>query len=129
MAYGQKAGTFGDVGCFSFYPTKVMTSCEGGMLITNDKEIAEEAQLFRNCGQGTDRLMVALGHNFRLSEMAAVVGIHQLAHLDEFIAKRNQIARSYDEVLADVKGVTLFELPKGFRHSYYKYPLKLGRRH
>jgi dTDP-4-amino-4,6-dideoxygalactose transaminase len=122
----QKAGTFGDVGCFSFYPTKVMTACEGGMVITNNKELVEEAKCLRTCGQNMERAMVALGHNWRMSELSAIVGKNQLEHLDEFIDKRNHVAGQYEAMLSDVKEVTLFRVALNFRHSYYKYPLKLA---
>jgi dTDP-4-amino-4,6-dideoxygalactose transaminase len=122
----QKAGTFGDVGCFSFYPTKVMTSCEGGMIVTQDRELAEEAQCVRSCGQNVERQMVKLGDNWRLSEPAAIVGLHQLKHLEEFLLKRNQIADCYEEALADVEEISLFSAPANSRHSYYKYPLRLA---
>ncbi len=122
----QKAGTFGDVGCFSFYPTKVMTACEGGMVITNNKELVEEAKCLRTCGQNMERAMVALGHNWRMSELSAIVGKNQLEHLDEFIDKRNHVAGQYEAMLSDVKEVTLFMVAPNFRHSYYKYPLKLA---
>ena len=98
---GQKAGTFGDVGCFSFYPTKVMTSCEGGMIITNNEQLAEEARCLRTCGQNATAkwsCWVTIGD---ISEIAAIVGINQLDHLEEFIAKRNQVARRYEEILVD----------------------------
>ncbi len=121
----RKAGTFGDAGCFSFYPTKVMTSCEGGMIITNNQQLAGEARCLRACGQNVERQAVMLGHNWRLSEIAAVVGLHQLEYLEEFIAKRNQVAKWYEKALASVDGVSLFKVPSNFRHSYYKYPVKL----
>jgi dTDP-4-amino-4,6-dideoxygalactose transaminase len=123
---GQKAGTFGDVGCFSFYPTKVMTSCEGGMILTQDRELSEDARCIRTCGQNAERQMVMLGDNWRLSEPAAIVGLHQLKHLEEFLLKRNQIADCYAKTLADVEGISLFKAPANSRHSYYKYPLKLA---
>ncbi len=126
MMDGRKAGTFGDAGCFSFYPTKVMTSCEGGMILTNNQQLADEARCMRTCGQNAERQMVMLGHNWRLSEMAAVVGQHQLAKLEEFIAKRNQVARWYEKALVGIDGVTLFHTPANFRHSYYKYPVRLA---
>jgi perosamine synthetase len=126
MKNGRKAGTFGDAGCFSFYPTKIMTSCEGGMIITDNPDLAEEARCLRTCGQNSDRQMVMLGHNWRMSEIAAVVGRHQLEHLEEFIAKRNQVAHWYEEALAYVDGIALFPAPPGFRHSYYKYPTLLA---
>ncbi|MCL5877792.1 MAG: DegT/DnrJ/EryC1/StrS family aminotransferase [Candidatus Bathyarchaeota archaeon] len=126
MMDGKKAGTFGDVGCFSFYPTKVMTACEGGMIITDDDEIAKETRITRTNGQNTDRYMVMLGHNWRMSELSAIVGKNQLEHLDEFLAKRNQVAGWYQEALLDVEGIELFHKPPNFRHSYYKYPIKLA---
>jgi perosamine synthetase len=123
---GKKAGTFGDVGCFSFYPTKVMTSCEGGMVITNNKELVDQAKTLRTCGQNADRLMVTLGYNWRMSEISAIVGKNQLEHLDEFVDKRNQVARQYEAMLEGADGITLFRTAPNFRHSYYKYPIKLG---
>jgi perosamine synthetase len=122
----QKAGTFGDAGCFSFYPTKVMTSCEGGMIITDDKDIADEARCLRTCGQDSQRQAILLGHNWRLNELAAVVGKSQLEDLERFIAKRNEVAFWYRQALSGVDGVSLFEVPANIRHSYYKYPLKLS---
>jgi dTDP-4-amino-4,6-dideoxygalactose transaminase len=126
MMDGQKAGTFSDAGCFSFYPTKVMTACEGGMIITNNEMLAREAQIVRTCGQNADRQMVMLGHNWRMSELSAIVGKNQLTHLEEFLAKRNQVAKWYEEALADVEGVKVFKTPRNFRHSYYKYPVLLA---
>jgi perosamine synthetase len=123
---GQKAGTFGDAGCFSFYPTKVMTSGEGGMIITENAAIAEESKCLRTCGQNESRQAVMLGHNWRLSEMAAIVGKHQLEHLEEFLAKRNQVATWYEKALANIDGLTLFKTPSNARNSYYKYPLLLS---
>ncbi len=123
---GQKAGAFGDSGCFSFYPTKVMTTCEGGMLTTDNEELSQTARCLRTYGQDANRLMVTLGFNWRLNEMAAVIGKHQLEHLDEFIERRNQIAHWYQEAIGNVAGVSVFRVPAGFRHSYYKYPVRLA---
>ena len=123
---GKKAGTFGNAGCFSFYPTKVMTSCEGGMIITDNESIAEESKCLRSCGQNVNREAVMLGHNWRLNEMAAIVGKHQLDNLEDFLAKRNEVAKCYEAALGNIEGVTLFSVPSNFRHSYYKYPLKLA---
>jgi dTDP-4-amino-4,6-dideoxygalactose transaminase len=123
---GKKAGTFGDVGCFSFYPTKVMTAGEGGIVITDNKELVDGAKRLRTCGQNADRLMVTLGYNWRMSELSAIVGKNQLEHLDEFIDRRNQVARQYEAMLEGAEGVTLFLAAPNFRHSYYKYPIKLA---
>jgi perosamine synthetase len=122
---GQKAGTFGDVGCFSFYPTKVMTSTEGGMIVTNNSGLAETARCMRSCGQNNAKKVVMLGHNWRLNEMAAIVGKHQLESLEEFLIKRNKVAAAYEETLSEFEEISLFNKPKNIRHSYYKYPVKL----
>jgi dTDP-4-amino-4,6-dideoxygalactose transaminase len=126
MIDGKMAGTLGDVGCFSLYPTKLMTSCEGGMIISNNAGLAEAARCMRNCGQTPKKDVVMLGHNWRLSEIAAIVGKSQLSNLEEFISRRNAIARFYEEALGKVNGVTLFEVPSNIRHTYYKYPIRLS---
>lgn len=126
MLNEQKAGSFGDVGCFSFYPTKVMTSCEGGMIITDDLELAQKARCMRTYGQNQQKQAVMLGHNWRLNEVAAIIGKNQLGNLEKFISKRNELARCYENALKDIGGLTLFQTPKNARHSYYKYPVKLA---
>lgn len=122
---GEKAGSLGDVGCFSFYSTKVMTTGEGGMITTNNKELTEAALCMRNHGQDSNRRMVMLGHNWRMGEIAAIMGRHQLSNLEAFVRKRNEIARLYERLLADIKEVSLFKTPANIRHSYYKYALKV----
>jgi dTDP-4-amino-4,6-dideoxygalactose transaminase len=120
---GQAAGTFGDAASFSFYPTKVMTSAEGGMIVTNNQHLYEEALIYRDQGKA-DFLTNAhtrLGYNWRLSEPHAIIGHAQLGHLEEFIAARNRIARIYDEGLREIPGLTAVSLPPGSRSNYYKY--------
>jgi len=125
MIDGKMAGTLSHAGCFSFYPTKVMTTGEGGMITTDDSDLAEAARCMRNHGQSSERLMVMLGHNWRMSEIAAILGKHQLGNLERFVQKRNEIARIYDKALGNVRGVSLFRTPSNIRHSYYKYPIRL----
>jgi dTDP-4-amino-4,6-dideoxygalactose transaminase len=119
----QAAGTFGDAASFSFYPTKVMTSAEGGMIVTNNQRIYEEALIYRDQGKA-DFLTNAhtrLGYNWRMSEPHAIIGHSQLSHLEEFVAARNRIARIYDEGLRDIPGLTPLSLPPTIRSNYYKY--------
>jgi len=119
----QPAGSFGDAASFSFYPTKVMTSAEGGMIVTNRKDVYEEALVYRDQGKGDfySNFHTRLGYNWRMSEPHAIIGRTQLARLDEFIAARNRIARIYDQELADVPGITTLPLPPDCRSNYYKY--------
>lgn len=126
MIGNRMAGTLGNAGCFSFYPTKIMTTGEGGMLITDDAALADQARLMRDHGQNSQRLMVTLGHNWCMSEVTAILGKYQLENLESFVIKRNEIAKQYDKSLEAVEGISLFKKPSHIRHSYYKYPLKLG---
>lgn len=123
---GKMAGTLGDCGCFSFYPTKIMTTGEGGMITTDNSDLAEIAHCMRNHGLNSQRHMIMFGHNWCMSEIAAVIGKHQLEHLERFIIKRNQIAGQYEKALEKVEGVYLFTTPPNIRHSYYKYPIRIG---
>ncbi len=92
---GRKAGGLGKAGCFSFYPTKVITTGEGGMITTDDSNISDIARSYRNHGAAPDNSMYErVSTNWRMTEISAVIGLSQLRHLDEFITKRNVIADS-----------------------------------
>jgi dTDP-4-amino-4,6-dideoxygalactose transaminase len=126
MFEGKKVGTFGRAAVLAFTPTKVLTTGEGGMLMTNEAELAEEAKRFRYYGSGPGRSsFVKVGRHMMLPEISAILGIYQLRRVEEFITKRNEIARVYDEGLVDLDAVrTVKPVPNG-RCSYYKYPLTL----
>jgi dTDP-4-amino-4,6-dideoxygalactose transaminase len=126
---GQMAGTFGIASSFSFYPTKVMTSGEGGMIVTNEDKIKEEALIYRDQGKAGfyGNFHVRMGYNWRMSELHAIVGLAQLRRLDEFIAVRRRIARLYDEGLKEIEGVQPVLLPPGVESCYYKYMALLER--
>lgn len=99
---GKRAGTFGDAGCFSFYPTKIMTTGEGGMLITARGEIASVARSLQNRGRdmnNRDESYILPGRNNRFTEIAAAMGLSQLRCLPEFLAQRRRVAATYDELL------------------------------
>ena len=119
---GQPAGTFGDAASFSFYPTKVMTSAEGGMIVTDNQHIYEEALVYRDQGKGDfhANFHTRLGYNWRMSEPHAIIGRTQLKRLEEFIAARNRVARIYDEGLTDVPFVNALAPPAGCRSNYSK---------
>jgi perosamine synthetase len=120
---GRPAGTFGVAATFSFYPTKVMTSGEGGMIVTDDPRIRDEAVIYRDQGKagflGGDH--VRLGYAWRMSEVHAAIGLVQSARLDQFIAARRRAAARYDAALADVAGITPLLAPAGSESNYYKY--------
>ena len=126
---GKKIGTFGKAAVFAFTPTKVLTSGEGGMLVTNDAKLSEEAKHFRFYGSGTGKTEFAnLGRHMVLPEVSAVLGIYQLKRAEEFIAKRNKIADIYSEELDKLDYVKTMKCVKKARCSYYKYPLTLDRK-
>jgi perosamine synthetase len=119
---GKPAGSFGLAAAFSFYPTKVITSGEGGMISTSDDRINEEARIYRDQGKAgfTSNFHTRLGNNWRLSEPHAVIGRYQLKRLPEFIAARQRIAKIYDRGLASI-GVTPLPMPASVSSNYYKY--------
>ncbi|HGE72541.1 TPA: DegT/DnrJ/EryC1/StrS family aminotransferase, partial [Candidatus Poribacteria bacterium] len=124
---GQKVGTFGDAAVFAFTPTKVLTTGEGGMLITNDTELAEEAKRIRYYGAGLGKTeFVKLGRHMMLPEISAILGIYQLKRIEEFITKRNKIADLYNDAFDKLKSVKIVKCLSGNRSSYYKYPLILS---
>jgi dTDP-4-amino-4,6-dideoxygalactose transaminase len=120
---GRCAGSLGDAGCFSFYPTKVMTSGEGGMITTDDDKIAEEAIVLRDQGKENfqSSTIVELGYNWRMPEISAAVGLVQLGRLPEMIQKRNKIANHYNHELNENSQITALPKYGNIVHNYYKY--------
>jgi len=120
---GTAAGAFGVGGAFSFYPTKVMTAAEGGMITTNDDRIAEEALIYRDQGKAsfTVNAHTRLGYNWRMSEPHAVIGLRHLERLPDMVAGRQRAAKLYDEALANFSGLRALEVREGGVCNYYKY--------
>lgn len=119
---GEMAGTFGFAGSFSFYPTKVITAGEGGMILTDDDTIAEEARTYRDQGKAgfTANVHTRLGYNWRMSEPHAAIGLSQLGRLAEFVEHRQRIAAIYDDGLASLP-LTPLAIPAEASCNYYKY--------
>jgi len=123
----QKIGTFGDAAIFAFTPTKVATTGEGGMLVTNNSELADYTKLYSYYGSGPGKTQfVNLGRHMILPEIAAILGIYQMKRIEEFITKRNQIANIYNEAFDQISELATVKIQKNNRCSYYKYPLILG---
>lgn len=117
----EPVGSLGDVACFSFYPTKNMTTGEGGMVVTDGQEIATRAARFVNHGRaevGYDH--VSLGHNFRMTSIAAAMGRAQLKRLPSFVETRQSNAARLTDRLADTEVVTPF-VPERSTHAYHQY--------
>ncbi len=126
---GMAAGTFSDAAAFSFYPTKVMTSCEGGMIVTNNENSYQRALVFRDQGKAGffGNVHTEMGYNWRMSEVHAAIGLSQFAHLDEFVADRRRIAEIYDSELEKISRVTAVKIPSSSKSSYYKYAAILDK--
>lgn len=123
-AIGEKpAGSLGDIGCFSMYPTKVMTTGEGGVLTTNREDLAQKATILRDQGKESfgSNIIVELGYNWRMDEISAAVGLTQLKRLHEFIKHRNEIAKYYTEEISKISEVKPLEVPRKTMINYYKY--------
>jgi perosamine synthetase len=106
---GRPCGSLGDISTFSFYPNKLVTTGEGGMVLTDDPAIAERCRAMRNlCFQSRKRFVhEELGWNFRMSNLQAAVGVAQLERLDEFVVRKRRMGAAYQERLRDLHGLQL----------------------
>jgi perosamine synthetase len=118
---GKKLGSFG-TGTFSLYPTKNITSGEGGMITTNDDEINEHSRVIRNHGMRRRYYHDELGYNLRMTDIHAAIGLAQIAKLDKFNAKRRENAAFYNSHL---KGVTTPFVPEGIEHVFHQYTVRV----
>lgn len=126
--YRQKScGLLGTAGCFSFYPTKVMTSGEGGMVTTDDEQLAAKIKVIRNIGRADygPTAIQELGYNFRITDIQAAIGLAQLKHLNDYIIHRNSAAKFYNAELSEIDWLKLQDIRKGNLSSYYAYIVEL----
>ena len=134
------SGRYSDITVFSFHPVKIVTTAEGGMAVTNDAELAQRMEMLRSHGITRDRArmthepdgpwyyqQVELGFNYRMTELQAALGVSQMARLDDFVKRRHELARRYDELLADLPVVTPWQHPDSYSGLHlYVICLKLG---
>jgi dTDP-4-amino-4,6-dideoxygalactose transaminase len=121
MLGDQFAGSWGTAS-FSFYPTKNMTTSEGGMVLTNDDEIARKLRMIRNQGMNTQYYHEVLGYNFRMTDIAAAIGLVQLGNLPEWTEQRIQNADYFCEMLRSVK--TPVTRPD-YRHVFHQFTVRV----
>ncbi|QUH18593.1 DegT/DnrJ/EryC1/StrS family aminotransferase [Alkaliphilus sp. B6464] len=128
---GIKSGTLADVGVFAFYPNKQITTGEGGMIVTNDDNVADLCRSMRSQGRAITGLWLyheRLGYNYRMSEVNAAIGIAQMRRLEEIIAKRDRVAQLYNKKLKDIKGVTIpYVDSKVTKMSWFVYVIRLDK--
>jgi UDP-4-amino-4,6-dideoxy-N-acetyl-beta-L-altrosamine transaminase len=131
---------YSNITVFSFHPVKIITTGEGGMAVTNDKELAKRMQLLRSHGITRDvnemtrapdgpwyYQQIDLGYNYRMTDLQAALGLSQMQRLDEFVAKRHAIAKRYDQLLADLPVITPWQHADSYSGLHlYVIRLKLG---
>lgn len=126
---GIEAGTIADIGVFSLNYHKVIQCGEGGILLTNNDELAYRCRLVRNHGEAIldeedDLDTCIIGSNYRISELHAVIGTEQLKRLDNFLVKRRSLADQLSKGLKYFSGLKGVTVPEGYTHSYYVYPIQ-----
>jgi perosamine synthetase len=124
---GRPVGSWGTA-CYSFYPTKNMTTIEGGLLTTNDAAIADRARLLRDHGSPKRYVHQVLGYNLRLTDLQAAIGLAQLRKLGDWNAQRQANAAYLTTQLTGVAGVVTPKVREGAEHVYHQYTLRLENR-
>ncbi len=127
--HDQKAGTFGDLSVFGFYPNKQITTGEGGMIVTERDDLADLCVSLRNQGRGTQGRWLAherLGYNFRLSDLNCALGLAQLARIDEIKAQRRRVAAWYQGLLASDERLLVPGESKGCETSWFVFVVQLA---
>lgn len=127
---GLKVGAIGDVGCFSFYPSKNMTVCgDGGMIVTNNKEVAEVTSKLRDCGRKNKYEHDIVGYTARLNTVNAAIGRVQLKKIDEWNERRRKNAALYNTLLADLNEVVLPpSRDSSVKPVYHLYVIRVKKR-
>jgi dTDP-4-amino-4,6-dideoxygalactose transaminase len=124
----RKVGSIGRVGCFSFYPSKNITVCgDGGLITTDDKQVLEKIRMLRDYGRTDKYIHTTLGYNARLNEINAAIGRIQLKHLDEWNKKRRKNAQTYNDLLRNEHVVIPVEKDWAY-HVYHMYPIRSRKR-
>jgi perosamine synthetase len=128
---GKRAGSLGEVGVFAFYPNKQITTGEGGILVTDDAELARLARSMRSQGRGESGEWLdheRLGYNYRMDELSSALGCSQMERIEEILDKREKVAGMYGEKLAEVEEVQVpFIAPYVSRMSWFVYVIRLER--
>jgi perosamine synthetase len=128
--HGKKTGSIGKVGCFSFYPSKNMTVCgDGGMITTNDEKVAVNAKKLRDCGRKSQYVHDVIGYTSRLNSVNAAIGRVQLRRLDEWNEKRRRVAEQYNRLLEGIDGLILPPKPTDeINPVFHLYVIRTKRR-
>lgn len=122
-------GSLGDIGCFSFFPSKIITVAgDGGMVVTNNEELGEKISIIKDHGRKKKYLFEIMGMNFRMSEIHAAIGRIQLKHINDWIEARRRVAKDYNAALSGIQNVILPTEEKWAKHVYYLYVIRAKKR-
>ncbi len=124
---GKRAGSFGDAGCFSFYPTKNMTTGEGGAITCNEAGLADRCRMIREHGSRKRYEHEMVGYNYRMTDIAAAIGVEQLAKLEGYNRKRIENAGIYGSLLSGIKGIKIPQKKEGAVHVYHQYTIRVQK--
>ena len=125
---GKAVGTFGSASSFSFHPRKVITTGEGGAVLTDDLELAEQIKILRTHGgvRGEAYLSFVMpGFNYRMSDINAALGISQLKRIDQILRSRRKTAELYSTLLSDIEGLEIPKLKDGYEHTFQSFVVRL----
>lgn len=134
---GKKIGSLSDMTCFSFHPVKPITTGEGGMVVTNDEELYKKLVLYRSHGitRDTEWMLnnegpwyyeqIALGYNYRITDISCALGISQMNKLDSFLSRRREIAERYDRAFAGIEGLQLPVQAQGSVSGWHLYMIQV----
>jgi len=127
---GRPAGSFGEAGVFAFYPNKQITTGEGGMIVTDREDVRDLCMSMRNQGRATEAWLAhaRLGYNYRMSDVAAAIGVVQMQRLDELLAGRKAAADLYAQALGDIDGLHLPPMLDRDTASWFLYVVRLADR-
>lgn len=122
---GRKVGGIGHVNCFSFYANKIITTGEGGMVVTNDEAIAERARALKDLAHSRQRrfLHTGLGYNYRMTNIQAAIGLAQFEKIDELVERRRNNARLYNSLLKGIRGIKLPPEKEWAKNVYWMYSI------
>lgn len=123
---GKRTGGLGDMGCFSFFANKIITTGEGGMVVTNNEEFANKAAALRNLAFPKGKRVYshdAVGFNYRMTNIQAALGLAQLERIDELVNRRKSSAKLYDSLLRSRKGIRFFKTEEGAESVCWMYSI------
>jgi dTDP-4-amino-4,6-dideoxygalactose transaminase len=136
--HGRHAGSFGLAGCFSFHPRKLITTGEGGMIVTGDESMARSLRILRDhgaeitdldrhhAGQGEMPSFGRLGYNYRMTDIQGALGSSQMSKIQRIVDSRRSLARNYTGLLHEIPWITLPVSPQGYLHTYQSYVCRLN---